>query len=193
MRFIRVVFGALIALSVVGCATPYKSSGLMGGYDEKELEPAIWRLSYSGNGYTTGETVQTYWLYRAADLALQNGFDGFQILSNIRLVAPHVPQPVKIATASTPIFIPMYTGPIYAPSLQGDIRLLKLPFDPVPGKVFNAAQLRSELDQFVHGNKCGIGNVCPHVHHYIYDAPGTASPSTPTSDASISGNSAGSK
>ena len=144
----------------------------------------IWRVSYSGNGYTTYETVQTYWLYRSAQLTLEQGFDGFQILSNIRLVSPRLPRrEVKIAASSTPIFIPMYTAaPAYAPSLQGDIRMLKLPFYAVPGKIFNAAALRNELEPLVSGSKCGSDNVCPHVHHYLFELPAGAQ-TTPLPEA----------
>jgi hypothetical protein len=40
------------------------------------------------------------------------------------------------------------------------IRLLKRPFTPVPGRVFDAAELAARLDPIVHGGKCD-GNVCP--------------------------------
>lgn len=54
---------SLIALFLLtGCATPYGSAGILGGFSEKNLEGDIWRVSFSGNGYTTMETVQTYWL-----------------------------------------------------------------------------------------------------------------------------------
>ena len=142
----------------------------------------IWRVSYKGNGYTTFETVQTYWLYRTAQLTQEQGFDGFIILSNIRLVAPRLPpREVKVATSSSaPIFIPMFSSPpAYEPSLQGDIRMLKLPFPVVPGRIFNAAALKSELEPLVNGNKCDNGNVCPYVHHYLFEVPATTAPNSP--------------
>jgi hypothetical protein len=43
-------------------------------------------VRFDGNGYTTRETVQTYWLYKCAQLALEQGFTGFEILSDIRFV-----------------------------------------------------------------------------------------------------------
>jgi len=175
------LLSVLVAVAIAGCATQFQSSGLTGGYDEKQLEPMIWRVSYKGNGYTTQETVQTYWLFRAAQLTLEQGFDGFLILSNIRLVAPRSPQrEVKLAASSTPIFIPMYTGgPVYAPSLEGDIRMLKLPFPVVPGRIFIAAALKNELEPLVNGNKCDKGNVCPYVHHYLFEVPATTTPNFP--------------
>jgi hypothetical protein len=43
-------------------------------------------VSFQGNGYTTKESVQVYWLYRSAQLAIEKGFAGFEILSDIQFV-----------------------------------------------------------------------------------------------------------
>lgn len=175
-----------IAVLLAGCATPYTSDGLIGGFSEKQLEPEVWRVTFAGNGYTTPETAQTYWLYRAANLTLDNGYDGFQILSNINLVRGYGSQhePVMLAAGAAPIFIPMYTPDVPHPSLEADIRLLKLPFTPVPDKLFNAAVLKAQLDPIVNGPKCNMNNVCPHVHHYIYEPTNTMpTPSAPPASA----------
>jgi hypothetical protein len=160
-----VLFAAGLAMTVSACATSYSSEGLTGGYSDKQLEPTIWRIEFAGNGDTTDETVETYWLYRAAEVTLANGFDGFKVLSNILLIGV----PLRVA-ANGAIFIPipMYTAPTYKPSLSGNIKLLKLPFEAVPGEVFNAADLRKQLDPCVNGPKCDKGNVCPHTHPYVY-------------------------
>jgi hypothetical protein len=52
-------FGAMLMV-LAACANTYSSQGITGGYNEKEMEPGIWRVSYSGNGFTTYESVQTY-------------------------------------------------------------------------------------------------------------------------------------
>jgi hypothetical protein len=163
---------SFVGLLVAACATPYQSDGITGGYEETKLEPGIWRVAYGGNGFTTRETVQTYFLYRCAELALEKGYDGFEILSNIRLIKRA--RPVRVAAAvSTPIFIPMYEGGGIKPGVYADIRLLKRPFTPAPPKIFDAAALKNTLEPLVQGQKCDDGNVCPHVHHYLYpdDAP----------------------
>lgn len=165
------------AILLCGCATNYGSVGLTGGFTEKELEPNVWRIGYYGNGFTTPETVQTYWLYRCAEFTLEKGFNGFEIISNITLVQRR-PTDVQVAS-SVPIFIPMDTAP--KPYIEADIRLLKSPLTLRPGKVFDAAALKSQLEGPVKGKKCDMGNVCPHVHHYLYDE-GTP-PAAPTGSA----------
>jgi hypothetical protein len=54
------------------------------------------------------------------------------------------------------------------PQLSGEIRLLKRPFTPEPGRVFDAAKLQAFLAPYVTGPKCGGDNVCPHVHRYLF-------------------------
>jgi hypothetical protein len=165
---LRFLLLALLAL-VSACATDYQSSGLTGGFTEKQLEPEIWRLNYGGNGYTTVETVQTYWLYRASELSLEKGYDGFEILTPIRFVGLPELRPGEIQFAhATPVYIPIYTGGgSVSAGFEGDIRLLKKPLSPKPPAVFDARDLKSTLDPFVHGKKCDMGNVCPHVHRYL--------------------------
>jgi hypothetical protein len=37
----------------------------------------------------------------------------------------------------------------------------------MPPKVFNAKVLKAALEPIIMGEKCGIGDVCPHVHEYL--------------------------
>jgi hypothetical protein len=170
----------LICISVVvlaGCATPYQSSGATGGFKELQLQTDIWRVSYSGNGYTTYETVQTYWLYRCAELARSQGFDGFQVLSDVRFARSsqldliglrgESPYPLLIA-AGGPVYIPIYTpSNRQFPAITADIKLLKKPFEHNPPKIFDADILKDALEKYVMGEKCDR-NVCPHVHEYVF-------------------------
>ena len=80
----RVLLVAAVAVSLASCATPYAQQGFTGGFDVQELRPDVFRVSFQGNGYTTRETVQVYWLYRCAQLAIERGFNGFEILSDMK-------------------------------------------------------------------------------------------------------------
>jgi hypothetical protein len=87
----------------VSCATPYTQQGLIGGFDVKELRPDVFRVSFQGNGFTTRESVQTYWLYRCAQLALEKGFTGFEILSDMQFATrrPSMDDPARSALSSS--------------------------------------------------------------------------------------------
>lgn len=166
---LRLVLAALAAGFVTACASSYSPQSLTGGYTDKELSPTLYWVSYAGNGYTTAETVQTYWLHHCAELTLAKGYDAFELADNrIELTQARPTLLVRIAQRSDPL---TDYSRYNKPWLEGQIRLLKKPFRPNPGRVFDAAALKAYLDPYVSGPKCD-GNVCPHVHSYLYP-PGT--------------------
>lgn len=69
----------LIISSVLlfGCATPYKTLGLMGGFSDTQLGENVFRVSFSGNAYTSRERVLDFTLLRASELCLERGFRYF--------------------------------------------------------------------------------------------------------------------
>jgi hypothetical protein len=73
----------LCLLLVAACAhpTPYKPAETAGGdgYTTQQIESNRFRISFKGNSLTTRQTVDTYMLYRAAEVTLQAGFDYFVI------------------------------------------------------------------------------------------------------------------
>ncbi|HLW24721.1 MAG TPA: hypothetical protein VKT22_10210 [Steroidobacteraceae bacterium] len=74
---VRSVCAGLVVAWVAGCATPYGSEGFTGGYKEKKLSDSAYVVSFSGNGFASQERVHYFWLYRCAELTLQNGYDLF--------------------------------------------------------------------------------------------------------------------
>ncbi|TQV76304.1 CC0125/CC1285 family lipoprotein [Denitrobaculum tricleocarpae] len=74
----------LVASSLVlaGCstATPYGPALDGKGYSELQTESDRFRVSFSGNSLTPRETVETYLLYRAAEITLQRGYDHFRMV-----------------------------------------------------------------------------------------------------------------
>lgn len=172
--FMRLILSLTLLLLVAACATPYQESGLGGGFKQQEVESGIWRVTFNGNGHTTRETVQTYWLYRCAELAQEKGFDGFEVLSGVQFVGlrgrslQHERPLLHQVRGGSFIYVPMYSGPSNFPSLEADIRLLKKPFEPVAPRTFDAADLKATLEKYVKGDKCERSNVCPHVHRYVF-------------------------
>jgi hypothetical protein len=75
-----------LSLGVAACqtATPYqpniRGQQASGGYSELRLEPDRWRVTFTGNGVTSRETVEGYLLFRAAELTVQSGADWFEIV-----------------------------------------------------------------------------------------------------------------
>ncbi len=78
LKYFLLIVVALTALW--GCATSYKSKGFTGGFSELQLAPDVFRVTFNGNAYTSGERAQDFAMLRAAELALQNGFGYFAIV-----------------------------------------------------------------------------------------------------------------
>jgi hypothetical protein len=162
----------LLVCIISACSTTYHDAGLSGGFHEKNIEGNIWHARYAGNGYTYRETIQTYWLYRCTELTLEQGYDGFEIVSPVDIadITPlkrwhgHVNGFHKTANTNIPTIIP---DNAYKPEIDAEIRLLRRPFTPDPPNVFDAASLKAALDPYVNGEKCEQGNVCPHIHWYL--------------------------
>lgn len=83
----------LLLLGACATATPYqRADDGTRGYADQQIETDRWRVSFSGNSLTDRETVETYLLYRAAELTDQQGFDWFRVVerdtdADSRLVA----------------------------------------------------------------------------------------------------------
>jgi hypothetical protein len=76
---------AIALLVVTACATPtpYKPALTPNdeGYTTQQIESNRFRISFKGNSLTNRQTVDTYMLYRAAEVTLQSGFDYFVIVN----------------------------------------------------------------------------------------------------------------
>jgi hypothetical protein len=73
---------ALCAALLTACATPYQRQGFRGGFDETQLAPNIYRVSFKGNGYTGSERARDFALLRCAELTLQSGYGYFAIVDS---------------------------------------------------------------------------------------------------------------
>lgn len=74
-------FGAAAGLAACAAPTPYQSAAPGAyGYGEQAIESDRYLVSFNGNSLTERETVETFLLYRAAELTLERGFDHFVIV-----------------------------------------------------------------------------------------------------------------
>ena len=72
---------ALAALGACATATPYQAANTSDrGYSDQQVETNRWLVSFAGNSLTDRQTVETYLLYRAAELTSQNGYVHFRVV-----------------------------------------------------------------------------------------------------------------
>ncbi len=86
IRKAMVCAAAATSLALVGCAhrsTPYQpissANRVAGGYSDIRLAEDRYRVTFAGNRLTSREKVETYLLFRAAELTLEKGRDWFAI------------------------------------------------------------------------------------------------------------------
>ena len=76
---------ALCVLMAAACQTPTPYQPAVtpngDGYTTQQIESNRFRVSFKGNSLTTRQTVDTYMLYRAAEVTLQNGADYFIVVN----------------------------------------------------------------------------------------------------------------
>ncbi len=83
MKRAFLVIAAASALAMAGCATPtpyqpdVRGNAQSGGFRDVQIEPGRWRVTFSGNTMTSRQTVESYLLYRAAELTVDRGYDWF--------------------------------------------------------------------------------------------------------------------
>lgn len=75
---------AALALAACATSTPYQpkfaGQAIHGGYSETRLGENRFRVSFDGNTLTSRERVESYMLYRAAELTVENGYDWFRVV-----------------------------------------------------------------------------------------------------------------
>ena len=69
-------------LLLTGCATSYQSDSWTGGFSEIQLGEDLYHVSFEGNRYTDTKRVRDFALLRAAEIALENGYDYFAIVDS---------------------------------------------------------------------------------------------------------------
>lgn len=72
----------VMCLLLNGCATSYQSNGFAGGYSETQLSENVFNVTFNGNGYTGKERASDFSLLRSAEIAKENGFRYFIIVSS---------------------------------------------------------------------------------------------------------------
>ena len=79
----NLILGAsVVVLTACATATPYQPASKPGGYDgfsQTMLENNRARITFGGNSLTKRDTVENYLLYRAAEVAVERGFDYFEL------------------------------------------------------------------------------------------------------------------
>lgn len=120
--------GGVFVLLLAGCVTAYQPLGATGGYKDERLEKDTYRVSFFGNGNTSRPAVFKYFLYRCAELTLEQGYEYFEIYAAKR-DAPRSRAPeneytqARGATARVPTIVYVPGQTITRWSVTGIVRM----------------------------------------------------------------------
>lgn len=78
-KIMRVFIGLAFAMLLSACATSYGKSNIFGGYWDKPGPGELIEVGFDGNGYISGDRVETYLMYRSAEVAQSRGKRHFSI------------------------------------------------------------------------------------------------------------------
>ena len=83
MKLRHLLLAASVAvLSACATSTPYQAAskpGAFDGFSQTLIENDRARVSFAGNSLTERDTVENYLIYRAAELAVERGFETFAL------------------------------------------------------------------------------------------------------------------
>ncbi len=116
------------AFAVVSCVTPglYQRADVRAGragYAETRLSDVAWRVEFVGDDFTSRETVETYLLYRSAELTVESGYDWFA------LSIPNISEETEIIVEARPS--DLYRARYWHPTWRRRSRFFWSDLDPV--------------------------------------------------------------
>ena len=120
----KIIRTLALCMFVAGCATGYHVSGFTGGFEETQLNPDVYRVSFRGNAYTSMDRAADFTLLRSAELALENGYPYFVIVDEKQWTKNETyTTPIKTRTTATArTFGNTTTGTAYSTSTGGQTR-----------------------------------------------------------------------
>jgi hypothetical protein len=136
-RFLSRSYVFLASIVLVGCETGYQAQSFAGGYSEVLTAPDEAVITFSGNGFTSGERVLEMAALRCAEVTLVHGYRYFVGTGASHLGAqssfttpgyaqtycnPTTSGNFAMGTASTP-YIPPQQFYVYKPALTVSIKM----------------------------------------------------------------------
>ncbi|MCC5982410.1 MAG: hypothetical protein JJU26_11905 [Oceanicaulis sp.] len=82
LRLLSGFFASAVLIAACAESTPYQRAATPGGfgYSEQRIEQNRFMVSFSGNSLTDRQGVETFLLYRAAELTREQGYDYFRLV-----------------------------------------------------------------------------------------------------------------
>ena len=156
------------ALVLAACTTPYQPKGASGGFTDKKLGAGHYSVEFSGNGNTSAELVANMFLYRCAELTVQDGYDVFrsagpaspgagalsQAMADRGQPEGAVPTDFRSSGSSAPrtIYVPSAPVRVTIHKMTGVVRMGRYADVPSNVRVWDARAVMKQLEPVVRGS-----------------------------------------
>lgn len=162
----RTVPGIAAVLALAACTTPYQPKGSMGGFTDRKLGPGHYSVEFSGNGNTSAALVANMYLYRCAELTVQDGYDVFRSAGPGTSGANGFVQPMadeagaddaqptdfrSSGTTYVPIYVPSQPRTVTIHRMVGVVRMARYADVPSNVRAWDARAVMKQLEPVVRG------------------------------------------
>lgn len=161
---LRSVLGIAGALALAACTTPYQPRGSLGGFTDRKLGAGHYSVEFAGNANTSAALVADMYIYRCAELTVQDGYDLFrsappgtatangfmQPMANEDAAGPAQPTDFRSAgTTYVPVYVP--STPRTTHRLVGDVHMARYADVPSNMRAWDARAVIKQLEPVVRG------------------------------------------
>lgn len=141
----------LLVIFLTSCATHYGVSDFKGGYTEIKIDENTYDVSFKGNGYTSGEQVKRYFLYRCSEITLNQNSNYF-IIYDKNIGSKKYSTTTRGSIDSNGDF-EARTNTIKKSYGSGIIKIYKEKPNDFNGIVYNAQELKNSLEMYIKRGK----------------------------------------
>ena len=132
------------------CSTPYQKNSFAGGYKDTQLSPNTFKVTATGNGFTSLDKVQNIVLMRASELTIDNNYDVFEIIkTNARINSSIVSTPGQTITTHIPGQAPS------SATYCGYISTIKRPTADIVVKMYKYSELNTTKEKLLKDRNYG--------------------------------------
>lgn len=165
---LRVALGIAGALALAACSTPYQPKGASGGFGftDRKLAAGNYSVEFIGNGNTSAALVANMFMYRCAELTVQDGYDVFrsaepgtpaangfmQPMAADGRAGPAVPTDFRSSgTSYVPVYVPSTPRTVVFHRMVGVVRMAHYAEVPSNVRAWDARAVMKRLEPVVRG------------------------------------------
>lgn len=159
---LRSVLGIAGALALAACSTPYQPKAANGGFTDRKLGAGHYSVDFTGNGNTSAALVANMYIYRCAELTVQDGYDVFRSAPPGAATASGFMQPMADGDAAGPAQPTDFRSagttyvPVYVPSaprtihrMVGEVHMARYADVPSNMRAWDARAVMKQLEPVV--------------------------------------------